>query len=165
MPDLELLPLDEAALRALRDDPDAFADAVAFGEYRDLVQQVAAQMANVRLAAGSARHWGGYLAMDRAMRVIVGTCAFKGAPVDGAVEIAYFTFPAFEGRGYATAMAEALLTRTADTPDVRRVLAHTLPEPNASGRILTKLGFHDAGEVYDPEDGPVWRWESEPPAS
>jgi hypothetical protein len=29
----------------------------------------------------------------------------------------------------------------------------------ASSRLLAKLGFSFLGEVVDPEDGPVWRWE------
>ncbi|MGH7631966.1 MAG: hypothetical protein ACREOF_21740 [Gemmatimonadales bacterium] len=33
---------------------------------------------------------------------------------------------------------------------------------NASARVLEKLGFRRLGEVIDPEDGPVWRWEWEP---
>jgi ribosomal-protein-alanine N-acetyltransferase len=45
------------------------------------------------------------------------------------------------------------------------VRAHTLPNPNASTRVLTKCGFHRVGEVIDPEDGLVWRWERNDPAS
>jgi hypothetical protein len=46
-------------------------------------------------------------------------CAFKGAPADAAAETAYFTFPAFEARGYATARAGALLAISATSLDVR----------------------------------------------
>jgi RimJ/RimL family protein N-acetyltransferase len=42
---------------------------------------------------------------------------------------------------------------------VRRAIAHTLPEANASGRVLAKCGLRFVGEVIDPEDGSVWRWE------
>jgi hypothetical protein len=42
---------------------------------------------------------------------------------------------------------------------VRTVIAHTLPEENASTRALRGNGFAHAGEVIDPEDGRVWRWE------
>ena len=37
--------------------------------------------------------------------------------------------------------------------------AHTLPTPNASTRVLAKCCFQYIGEVIDPEDGLVWRWE------
>jgi hypothetical protein len=34
-----------------------------------------------------------------------------------------------------------------------------MPEINASARVLEKSGFQKTGEIIDPEDGPVWRWE------
>jgi RimJ/RimL family protein N-acetyltransferase len=41
----------------------------------------------------------------------------------------------------------------------RTIRAHTMPEQNASTRVLEKCGFRWLGEVVDPEDGAVWRWE------
>lgn len=58
----------------------------------------------------------------------------------------------FGGRGVATVMA-------AGDPTARVVCAHTLPENNASGRVLAKNGFAKLGEVVELEDGLVWRWE------
>ena len=108
-------------------------------------------------------HWGGYLAVDGDTRQVVGSCAFKGPPTpDSTVEIAYFTYPGFEGRGYATAMARRLLELANGAPEVKRVIAHTLPEQNASTRILERIGMSFVGEVMDPDDGLVWRWELVP---
>jgi RimJ/RimL family protein N-acetyltransferase len=42
---------------------------------------------------------------------------------------------------------------------VRIVRAHTLPQANASTRVLEKCGFAHAGAIDDPEDGWVWRWD------
>ena len=104
-----------------------------------------------------AEPWGAYLACLE--EAAVGTCAFKAAPdEEGAVEIAYFTFPAFERRGHATAMAGALTDMAFDA-GAETVVAHTLPEENASTRALRRTGFAFARDVVDPEDGPVWRWE------
>ena len=104
--------------------------------------------------------WGGYFVVDEATREIVGSCAFKSAPTEeGAVEIAYFTYPGFEGRGYATGMAAKLIELASSSPAVRRIVAHTLPEPNASTRVLERVGMTFVGEVIDPEDGRVWRWQ------
>ncbi len=93
----------------------------------------------------------------------IGSSAFKGPPDDaGVVEIAYRIDDAHQGKGYATEAAE-VVTRFAFTDErVRLVCAHTLPEPNASTRVLTKCGFDHVGEVMDPEDGRVWRWEKAP---
>ena len=101
--------------------------------------------------------WGCYLAS--AGGETVGTCAFKSAPDPaGTVEIAYMTFPAHEGRGHATAMAAALV-EIAAAAGAPLAIAYTLPEENPSNRALRRNGFAFAGEVEDPEDGLVWRWE------
>jgi RimJ/RimL family protein N-acetyltransferase len=42
---------------------------------------------------------------------------------------------------------------------VRAVRAHTVAQDNASARVLTKCGFEVLGQVEDPKDGWVWRWE------
>ena len=92
--------------------------------------------------------------------VIVGKCGFKGPPAaDGVVEIAYGVSPEHQGKGYATEAAQSLTEYAFSSGKVRVVRAHTLPEPNASTRVLTKCGFRRIGEVIDPEDGLVWRWE------
>lgn len=91
--------------------------------------------------------------------VVVGSCGFKGPPVDGIVEIAYSTDAAHTGKGYATEAARALADYAASRSEVGLVRAHTLPDGSASKRILAKCGFRYVGEVIDPEDGPVSRFE------
>lgn len=104
--------------------------------------------------------WGAFLAIDEASSQVIGTCAYKTAPsAAGEIEIAYYTFPPFESRGYATEMARELTRRGNASPRVKQVIAHTLPERNASCRALEKAGYENVGQVVDPEDGPVWRWE------
>jgi [ribosomal protein S5]-alanine N-acetyltransferase len=56
-------------------------------------------------------------------------------------------------------MAAALIELAEATTAIRKVRAHTLPERNASTRVLQKLGFDRIGEAVDPEIGRVWRWE------
>jgi RimJ/RimL family protein N-acetyltransferase len=91
---------------------------------------------------------------------VVGKCGFKGPPAaDGVVEIAYGVSPEYQGKGYATEAAQSLTDYAFSSGKVRVVRAHTLPEANASTRVLTKCGFRRIGEVIDPEDGLVWRWE------
>jgi RimJ/RimL family protein N-acetyltransferase len=143
-------------------DPDTFAErtGAALGEVAGLVADVVAQNEAHRATTGAPPEWGGYLAIDEARRQVVGTCAFTGAPdARGEVEIAYFTFPPFEGQGYGAAMAGALVARAAASGAVRLVYAHTLPEPNASTRILARHGFTQTGMAEDPDVGLVWRWE------
>jgi RimJ/RimL family protein N-acetyltransferase len=100
--------------------------------------------------------WIGYLAIDSG--ACVGCCAFKSGPRGNRVEIAYHTFAPHEGRGIATEMARMLVAiARASLPGVV-VAAQTLPEENASTRILTKLGFARTGWADDDEAGRVWEW-------
>lgn len=93
----------------------------------------------------------------------IGRCGFKGPPdADGAVEIAYGVDPEHQEKGYATEAVTALTRYAFSDARVRIVRAHTLPETNASTRVLTKFGFQKIGEVLDPDDGPIWRWEISP---
>ena len=93
-------------------------------------------------------------------RAVVGTCGFKGPPTpESVVEIAYSVESEHRNQGYATEAAEALVSYAFNDSIVRVVRAHTLPLANASTRVLTRCGFRHIGEVIDPDDGPVWRWE------
>jgi RimJ/RimL family protein N-acetyltransferase len=89
---------------------------------------------------------------------VVGICAFIGAPTCGRVEIAYHTFPPFEGRGAATAMVRELITRAQRSDPHVELFAHTLAEQNASNAILRKLGFEFVGQLCHPEEGEIWEW-------
>jgi ribosomal-protein-alanine N-acetyltransferase len=102
----------------------------------------------------------GFAVIHEEARSVIGMASFKGPPdSEGSVEVAYAIAPAFEGRGYATRAARALVDFAFGSASVERVRAHTLPTPNASTRVLAKCGFEHVGDVVDPSDGPVWRWE------
>jgi ribosomal-protein-alanine N-acetyltransferase len=101
----------------------------------------------------------GFFVVHQEHRCVIGSAGYKGAPDSaGIVEIAYGIVPSYEGKGYATEAAAALVTYAFDQ-GARLVRAHTLPVPNASTHVLLKCGFCHVGPVVDPEDGPVWRWE------
>ena len=102
----------------------------------------------------------GFAIVHREERLVVGNVGFKGPPDDhGVVEIAYGIAPVFQGRGYATEAADAGTAFAFADGRVRLVRAHTLPTHNSSTRVLEKCRFMRTGEVEDPEDGLVWRWE------
>jgi RimJ/RimL family protein N-acetyltransferase len=149
-------------LKAIRagDDLEALVGAFApgFGGETQAAREILTQSFDLLTRAPRPDPWGCYLALEG--DEAVGTCAFKSAPNDvGEVEIAYMTFPAFERRGHATAMAKAL-TRIAFDAGAPIVIANTLPEENGSARGLRRNGFRHAGQTIDPEDGLVWRWET-----
>lgn len=138
-------------------DPARFAAelAPAFGGDEGPAREILAQTVTLLTKDPRPAPWGSYLA--RLDGQAIGIAAFKSAPTAGEVEIAYMTFPAFEGRGHATRVVDALAA-IADRAGVMPI-AHTLPQENASNKALKRNGFAFAGEVDDPEDGLVWRWE------
>jgi len=116
----------------------------------------------------------GFALVLREAGAVVGSVGFKGPPdADGVVEVAYGVVPAQRGRGIATEAAASAVAyaqkeewaggavhpppmqRTAGRPPligerVRLVRAHTLPERNASTRVLEKCGL--ARVIHEPRD-------------
>ena len=109
---------------------------------------------------GEKAPWLGYFILEHGR--VVGTCGFVGPPADGEVEIAYWTFPEFEGRGVAFAASGALIRIARNADPALVITAKTAPEANASTRILEKHGFVRAGIVQDHEIGDAWRWRLAP---
>ena len=117
-------------------------------------------LARVREAEESDPWLHGFSIRNRASGAVVGACGFKGVPnAEGIVEIAYAVNPVHQGLGYATEASRALVEFAFRTGRVRVVRAHTKPDNAASQRVLAKCGFESLGEVNDPEDGLVRRWE------
>lgn len=93
----------------------------------------------------------------------VGGGGFKAPPSEGVVEIAYFTTPGEEGRGFATEMARKLMNRAWSIDASLTIAAETLCEENASVRLLRRLGFTQIDTRIDPDEGcPVWHWQLGP---
>lgn len=108
--------------------------------------------------------WGARLFVAGDPPELVGWGGFKGPPDDGVVELGYEIAEARRRRGLATAAARAMLAEAFADRRVTAVIAHTLPERNASTRVLEKVGFRRDGETR--EDGvPVWRFVLPRPAS
>ena len=102
----------------------------------------------------------GFAMVHRASGVAIGSCLYKAPPSpEGMVEIAYGVDPQYQGQGYATEAARALVVFAFRSGLVRVVRAHTRLEGETSMRVLGKCGFERIGQFMDPEDGLVWRWE------
>ena len=155
---LEYIPATRRVLRHLSSDPQDFAaeHGIRLHELSQSVAQHSLEFMRT-FSLETPADWFGYLVVEGDSQQMVGTCSFKGPPVGHVLEIAYFTFPGFEGRGIGTAMARFLLERAAQLPRVKAVIAHTAPEGNASTRILEKLGLTYVGTAQE-EGALVWLW-------
>ena len=83
-------------------------------------------------------------------RVLVGTAGYKGPPANGTVEVGYGIVTDHQRRGYASEAVRGLVARAFRIPEVRRVIAETLPELTPSIGVLRKCGFELIGEGSEP---------------
>lgn len=163
---LKLVPYTPQQLLALIEAPETFQERVGFPAAEGLraflvSDEVPAEFVSTLRSGSDADPWTyGFAVIHREGKSVIGTGAFKGPPDEsGMVEIAYGIVPKFEGRGYATEVSRALIDFALQFEQVRLIRAHTLPFNNASTRVLAKCGFQYVGQVEDPDDGLVWRWE------
>ena len=104
--------------------------------------------------------WWTYFPIYKADNKLIGSGGYKGRPSsEGIVELGYEIAPEYRNRGLAGEMTMGLIEHAFHDERVKLVIAHTLAETNPSTRVLTKCGFIQAGEINDPEDGLIWRWE------
>lgn len=100
--------------------------------------------------------WVGYFVVRQ--NEIVGSCGFVGQPENGQVEIAYWTFKAFEGQGIASFACKELISIAFQMDPTLTITAKTAPEYNASAKILENNGFLFSEVVQDHEIGDAWFW-------
>jgi len=72
--------------------------------------------------------------------ILIASAGFKGPPHEGTVEIGYSALPRFQGQGYATKMARALIDWAFAQPGVLRIVAETTEDNTPSVRLLHRLG-------------------------
>ncbi len=120
--------------------PESLADALPF------------LLAQLEAAPDRAGWFGWYAVTLAEPSVLVASAGFFGPPSSGAVEIGYSVLPQFQRNGYATEMVAALVRLALAQPGVSRVLAHTEWANPASVRVLTKAGFHPAGDPNSADD-------------
>ncbi len=163
---LTLIPCRPALIRTLLKTPERFTEDAGFAmlpTLRELftTDDVSPDWLAVLASATDADPWRfGFFVVEQATGHAIGSCGFTGPPNDaGEVEIAYGIARDRNDLGFATEAAAALVAFAQADARVTRLCAHTLPETNASTRVLTKNGFTFVGEETVPHDGLVWRWE------
>ncbi|KAA3620920.1 MAG: N-acetyltransferase [Bacteroidetes bacterium] len=102
--------------------------------------------------------WWMWFPVLKECNLLIGSCGYKGKPVEGIVEIGYEVIPSQRRRGYATEIASALIHNAFNHKNVHTVQAHTLAEENASTKVLKKCGLNWTEELEDEEDGTIWKW-------
>jgi RimJ/RimL family protein N-acetyltransferase len=166
---IRLLPHTPEHLRALLEGSEIyerrFGILIADGVREFLIGPEVSEAFLTRLkTATSVDPWrDGFGVLHLADNTVIGFCSYNGPPdVEGMVEISYGIAPGYRGRGYATEAARLIIAHAHASGVVRTLQGYTLPEHNASTKVLTKCGFTFRDEVMHPSDGLIWRWELRP---
>lgn len=97
--------------------------------------------------------WSGMIA-HVSNAILIGSMGFKSPPDQlGNVEIGYDIIPEYQGHGYATEMAQALIEWAFHQPNVNRVTSECLVTNVPSIRVLEKIGMK---RLYQTEEMIYW---------
>jgi [ribosomal protein S5]-alanine N-acetyltransferase len=156
---LRLTPLTLKQLRACLAAPQRLEQELGFPVSlavftEPVIKALGIKISKMAAAPASDHAWYTYwLFAIRAKQVGVGLAGFKGAPdLMGQVEIGYGIDPAWEGQGYTTEAAKALVAWALGKNGCMGVIAETNRENSASQRILVKIGF----KAYAESDTSLW---------
>ncbi|SKB64307.1 GNAT family N-acetyltransferase [Daejeonella lutea] len=121
---------------------------------------LALEYSRERLADADQAGWWTYFPIHQASNTLIGSGGYKGKPnEEGVVEIGYEIAADYRNQGLATEFCRALVEHAFKDGRVKKVIAHTLGEDNASTKVLSKSGFLKTEVIEDPEDGIIWKWE------
>ncbi|HEU4963499.1 MAG TPA: GNAT family N-acetyltransferase [Bacilli bacterium] len=98
--------------------------------------------------------WDG-LILEKETNRLVGDMGLKGGPDEsGTADMGYSIVPEYQGRGYATEMANALIDWCFRETDIVKITAECLDDNTGSIRVLEKVGLRRLA----PEDN-MLKWE------
>jgi len=82
----------------------------------------------------------------------IGICGFVKRDYLNQPDFGYSILPEFEGMGYTTEAAKAILAYGCKEWNLSTVLGITRPNNSASRKLLEKLGFQTIGKTIDPSN-------------
>lgn len=83
-------------------------------------------------------------------RTLIGSGGFTSRPIDGVVAIGYSLLPQYQRKGFATEAVQALATWAFSHPEVRKIIAETLPDNEPSIQVLKRAGFGKVPGATEP---------------
>lgn len=129
-------------------------------EFKDAIEALPVLISIFDKLQGDDR-WGSYFIIHTQQKQLIGTGGYKGAPDEnGFVEIGYEIKEVCRNQGFATEAAKAFISFAKSQTGIKGIRAHTLAEENFSVKVLRTCGFTFTGQLTEPEDGEVWRWET-----
>lgn len=148
---LELIPFSLDLIKLMVNDRIALAERIAAQLPPDwppeYLMRLFRKAAEAPTQDPAAVDWGGYLAVLKSGRIVVGYPGLKGAPDKfGTVEIGYSISQSYQRQGLAPEAVGALINWAFCQPQMRRVRAECHEDNYPSQRVLEKLGFELTGQ-------------------
>ncbi|WP_299371681.1 GNAT family N-acetyltransferase [uncultured Kiloniella sp.] len=100
-----------------------------------------------------------FVVEDKMTDVVIGEMTFHPWFVEKTWEIGWLILPEFQGRGYASEAASALLDVGFSELEIHRIVATAQPQNPASFRVMEKVGMRREGEFLQcipRSDGTWW---------
>ncbi|MES2655619.1 MAG: GNAT family N-acetyltransferase [Bacteroidota bacterium] len=95
-----------------------------------------------------------WLIVNKLENITIGGIGCNGLPdKNGEVMIGYYIDKKYENKGYATEATSCLIQWMSENPDLKSIIADTLPDGIQSQKVLQKAGFKLLGSV---EEGIRW---------
>ncbi len=108
-------------------------------------------------AVGYEEPWVAYVAFHG--YDVAGTCAFRSRPQQGSVEIAYYTFPPYQGRGIGSRMVTALMEIARGEDPSIIIVVRVVGGDTPANSILKKFGFKlVTTETASDGEAEIWEW-------
>ncbi len=92
-----------------------------------------------------------HVMIEKSSNKIVGTCSVHDREGVKGMDVGYALLPKFEGKGYATEGAKAMVNLAFDFYKQKQVSGITIDANPASCRVLEKLGFEAMGYIKLPQ--------------
>lgn len=118
---------------------------------RDVVEFFAAKLQREPELAGWLNWYWVLVEPATGRRTLIGGGGFTSRPVDGVVAIGYSVLPQYQRKGYTTEAVQALTAWAFSHPEVRKIIAETLPDNEPSIRVLKRTGFRQVPGATEPE--------------
>jgi RimJ/RimL family protein N-acetyltransferase len=93
-----------------------------------------------------------HIIIDQLTQKEVGTCSLHNRRGVEGMDIGYAILEEYEGKGYATAGARAMVKLAFSKYHAKKISAITIEENVGSCRVLEKLGFEAHGFLFLPND-------------
>lgn len=147
---LKVITFEVEMIKALLEEPEQLAEMIPYGVPAEYPMDVYKQFFPYKIERFTEQPeenvWEG-LIINKESQMVIGDIGYKGSPNEkGEINLGYSVLPRFQGQGFATEAAAAMVEWGLEQPGVQKVTATCSLENIASIRVLQKAGLKQLRE-------------------